>query len=319
MTHGGGKLRDVSLNPDFESLKSEAAAWIVRLTSGEATERDADALKRWRAQSSEHERAFRESARLWQNVGRASIPDVRKAGLTRRAVLSGGLAASGLLAAAGLSELGYLPSFTALTADHATAVGEQQVVTLPDGSVVTLDGGSAVALDFSERERRLVLCAGAAVFEVRAETGRPFIVAAAGGETETPGGTFAVEHGPAEVSVECLGGDISVACVDTIRLLPGEGVRYSERGIGDIITADAEMAASWRKGLLTFRNRTVADVVSDLNRHRRGRVVVADRAAGARRITGVFHLKRPEEILSHLETTLHLRRVDMPGGIVLLI
>ncbi|WP_439628462.1 FecR family protein [Shinella sp.] len=307
------------MNPDFESLKSEAAAWIVRLTSGAATDHDADSLKRWRALSPDHERAFREAARLWQGVGHAAAPPARKTGITRRAVLSGSLAASGLLAAAGLSELGYLPSLDALTADHATAVGEQQVVTLPDGSVATLDGGSAIALDFSKRERRLVLRAGAAVFEVRPEAERPFVVVAATGITETAGGSFAVDYGPAEVSVDCLGGDVAVACVDTIRLTPGEGVRYSERGISDVTTSDAEMSASWRKGLLTFRNRAVADVVSDLNRHRRGRVVVADRAAGARRITGVFHLKRPEEILSHLETTLRLRRVDMPGGIVLLI
>lgn len=319
MTHGGRELRGVSLNPDFELLKSEAAGWIVRLTSGEASERDADALQRWRAQSPEHERAFREAAHLWKDVGRAAAPRARKAGLTRREVLSGGLAASGLIAAAGLSELGYLPSLDALTADHATAVGELQVVTLPDGSVATLDGGSAIALDFSARERRLVLRAGAAVFEVRQEAERPFVVAAANGETETPGGSFAVEYGPAEVNVDCLGGDIAVACVETVRLTPGEGVRYGASGISDVTTSDAEMSASWRRGLLTFRNRAVADVVSDLNRHRRGRVVVADRAAGARRITGVFHLKRPEEILAHLETTLYLRRVDMPGGIVLLI
>lgn len=319
MTHGGRELRGVSLDPDFEALKSEAAAWIVRLTSGEARTHDADAFRRWRGQSAAHERAFQETARLWKEVGRAAAPPARKAGLTRRAVLSGGLAASGLIAAAGLSELGYLPPLDALTADHATAVGQLEVVTLPDGSVATLDGGSAIALDFTEAERRLVLRAGAAVFEVRPEAERPFVVAAANGESETRSGSFAVEHGPAEVNVDCLRGEIAVACLDTIRLGAGEGVRYGAGGISDVTTADAETSASWRKGLLTFRNRTVADVVSDLNRHRRGRVVVADRAAGARRITGVFHLRRPEEILSHLETTLHLRRVDMPGGIVLLI
>ncbi len=320
MTHGERELRGVSLDPDFEALKSEAAAWIVRLTSGEARARDGDAFRRWRGQSAAHERAFQEAARLWKDVGRiAAARPARKAGLTRRAVLSGGLAASGLIAAAGLSELGYLPPLAALTADHATAVGELRVVTLPDGSVATLDGGSAIALDFTQAQRRLVLRAGAAVFEVRPEAERPFVVAAANGESETRGGSFAVEHGPAEVNVDCLRGEIAVACLDTIRLGAGEGVRYGAGGISEVTAADAETSASWRRGLLTFRNRKVADVVSDLNRHRRGRVVVADRAAGARRITGVFHLGRPEEILSHLETTLHLRRVDMPGGIVLLV
>ncbi|WP_143348590.1 FecR family protein [Ensifer adhaerens] len=304
---------------DFESLKSEASAWVVRLTSGEATVRDAEALKHWRELSPEHERAFREAALLWQTLEQTATPRVQQSRITRRAMLSGSIAAGGLLAAAGLSELGYLPSLNTLTADHATAVGEQKIVNLPDGSIATLDGGTAIDLDFSEKHRRLLLRTGAAMFEARAEPERPFVVAAATGTSATTGGSFAVELGPAEVSVDCLEGSISVECVNTVHLASSEAVRYSEHGVSDVTFSDAATTASWRRGFLTFRDRKVTDVVSDLNRHRKGRVVVADRAAGARRITGVFHLKRPEEILSHLESMLHLRRLDAPGGIVLLI
>ncbi len=304
---------------DFESIKKEASAWVVRLTSGEATVRDADALNRWRAQSPEHERAFREAALLWQTLEQTAAPHAQRARITRRSLLSGSIAAGGLLATAGLSELGYLPSLITLTADHATAVGEQKTVRLPDDSIATLDGGTAIDLDFTEKQRRLVLRTGAALFEVRPEVERPFVVAAATGMSATTGGSFAVELGPAEVAVDCLEGSTSVDCVGIVRLATGEGVRYSKHGLSDVTYSDAEVSASWRRGFLTFRDRTVADVVSDLNRHRKGRVVVADRAAGARRITGVFHLTRPEEILSHLESMLHLQRLDAPGGIVLLI
>ncbi|MFO7190259.1 MAG: FecR/PupR family sigma factor regulator [Pseudomonadota bacterium] len=46
------------------ALESQALAWIVRLTSGEATLEDAEAFRRWRGQSLAHARALAEMARV---------------------------------------------------------------------------------------------------------------------------------------------------------------------------------------------------------------------------------------------------------------
>jgi transmembrane sensor len=52
-------------------LTAEAIAWLLRLTSGEAIVEDADAFKRWHAQSPDHAAAWSEAVRLWRALGPA--------------------------------------------------------------------------------------------------------------------------------------------------------------------------------------------------------------------------------------------------------
>jgi len=309
------------LDENFEALRREATAWIVRITSGTATTEDAEALLRWRSRSDAHEQAFQQSARLWKNLGSA-LGETRKTSastVTRRSFIAAGSVAAG---AAGvgivLSELGFLPSVDAMLADYATGVGEQRTVELLDGSTAILDGGTTLSLDYSPSSRHLVLTSGAAVFNVVHDAARPFVVTAANGDTTATGTSFSVKHGEEDVSIECLEGHITVQCLGDSQLNGGEGISYSRAGLGKKVAADIETAAAWRRGLLIFEDRPLADVVSDLNRHRRGRVVIASSNLRSRRMSGVFHLNRPDEILAHLEETLQVRPVSLVGGIVLL-
>ncbi|MBN9219495.1 MAG: FecR family protein [Mesorhizobium sp.] len=309
------------LDEDFEALRREATALIVRITSGEATAEDAAALMKWRARSARHERAFQQSSRVWKNLGPALDAGRSRSGarLTRRSFLAaGGMAAGGAGVALGLSSLGFLPPIDALLSDFATGVGEQRTVGLPDGSTMTLDGGTTISLDYSPAKRHLILTSGAAVFDVVRDETRPFVVTAANGDTTATGTSFSVKHGVDDISVDCLRGHITVQCLADAELSGGEAIRYSLAGLGEKIMADADEAAAWRRGLLIFRDRPLAEVVADLNRHRRGKVVIAGSALRSRQVSGVFHLDRPEEILAQLEDTLQVRPIHLIGGIVLL-
>lgn len=309
------------MDDHFEALKREATDWIVRITSGTATADDAEALLRWRARSAAHEHAFQQSAQLWKNLGPAlgKGRTSSAATLTRRSFLAAGsLAASAAGGAIVLSELGFLPPVDAMLADYATGIGEQRTVELPDGSMTTLDGGSTLSLDYSASRRHLMLTSGAAVFDVLPDAARPFVVTAANGSTTAIGTSFSVKHGENDVSVECLHGHIVVHCLTNSDLVDGEGINYSPDGLGEKVATDIETAAAWRRGLLIFKDRSLADVVSDINRHRRGKVMIASSSLRSRRMSGVFHLDRPDEILAHLENTLQVRPVSLVGGIVLL-
>lgn len=311
-------LEGAVVRRDLEDLRSEATAWLVRITSGNATRDDADALMRWRSISSDHNRAFEEAVRLWKQMGRAITP-AQKHGLSRRSIiLSGSIAASAALVGVGFSNLGYIPSLTALTSDYATAVGQQSTIALPDGSRAILDGDSALSLHYSPTERRLDLASGAAVFEIADEATRPFVVSAANGEASTFGRSFSVQHGSGDVSLECLEGSLEVHCRGITALQAGEAVTYSAEGLGPPSVLDLETAASWRKGLLIFNNRSLDNVIADVNRHRRGKVIIASQSLRSRRMSGVFHLSRPQEILRHLEVTLNVQSYSLAGGIVVL-
>jgi transmembrane sensor len=76
--------------------------------------------------------------------------------------------------------------------------------------------------------------------------------------------------------------------------------------------------ATWRRGLLVFRDKQLASVVMDINRHRRGNVVIAGSKLGQRRVSGVFHLSRPDEVIDQLQATLGLSATRLPAGIVIL-
>ena len=310
------------MDDDRETLRREATAFIVRITSGAGTEGDAEALAKWRATSRVHEEAFRDAARLWKQLGpalEAQVAPARAAVLNRRTFLVGGSLAAGLAGVGlGLSELGYLPPVGGLLSDYATAAGEQRSVTFPDGSTALLDGGTTLSLAYSDDARGMRLASGAAVFDVGPGDDRPFVVNAGEGAVVAQRGSFAVQCGVEDVSVECLDGIVSVRTRGEAELSRGEAVSYSGKGLGQKSAADVEMAAAWRNGLLVFSDRSLEDVVADLNRHRRGRVVIARRALRRHRVSGVFHLGRPEEVLAHLEATLRVQPVSLVGGIVLL-
>ena len=246
------------MDENFEALRREATAWLVRITSGTATTEDAEALLRWRSRSATHEQAFQQSARLWKNLGpalgrRGKSP---AAAFTRRSFLAAGSLAAG--AAGGgivLSELGFLPPVDAMLADYATGVGEQRTVQLPDGSTTTLDGGTTLSLRLFpiKPAPRADRSPGAAVFDVVPDAARPFVVTAANGNTTAIGTSFSIKHGEEDVSVECLQGHITVECLADSHLAGGEGISYSQAGLGEKVATDIETAAAWRRGLLIFQ------------------------------------------------------------------
>jgi ferric-dicitrate binding protein FerR (iron transport regulator) len=59
----------------LDPLIREALAFVVRMKSGEATLADAEQLVDWRAESPEHERAFRDAVRCWQLIGRSLVSE----------------------------------------------------------------------------------------------------------------------------------------------------------------------------------------------------------------------------------------------------
>jgi transmembrane sensor len=302
----------VGIGPD--ALQDEAIAWVVLLTSGEATLDDAARLKAWRARSPAHENAFRVASAAWRGAGTTTIAPAR---LSRRLFLAGAGAGTALAATWAGATLGLLPGLDQLLSDHATAVGEQAQIDLPDGSRVDLDGASAFDARFTDDSRNVMLVTGAADFEVAADD-RPFRVTAGAGEVSTRDGSFAISVGANQTLIDCTRGHLDVTCNGTLTLRAGERVRISGGTLSTPEPIDPAVAAPWRRGLLLFADQPLADVVADINRHRRGRIVLARPGLGERRVDGVFHLSRPDEIVTNLAQSLKLRETWLPGGVVLL-
>lgn len=299
------------------ALSDAAIDWLVRLKSGHATADDRAAFAAWREQSTEHELAAREAETVWHGVGvagdraRTLEQKERRAKVTRRAVLGGGtLAAVGFVVA----RSGVIGP--RLFADYVTEVGEQRTVGLADGSSVFLNADSAFSVKFSAHERRLSLLEGQAAFTVAHDTARPFIVGAGDGQTRAVGTVFDVDIRSDEVIVTVVEGVVAITtdqAPDPVVARVDQRVHYLPRGRPSAPeAANADIETAWRRGKLIFNRRPLADVVADIERYRRGRIVLVGDGLRSLEVTGVFDLNDPEAILRTIEDTLPVRMTRLP-------
>lgn len=317
--------------PIMEPLEREAFSWIVRLTSGDATDADGCALQAWRNLSPAHEEAFRSAARLWKHAGQAAaMPANARAAIgpgniperlvNRRTLLRGGALAASVVGIAIVgSHLQLWPNLDEALADYRTAAGERTRIALADGSEVELNSRSSIAVRFTQTERRIHLISGEAVFTVMIDPDRPFVVEADEGTTRAVGTVFAVRREEDQVGVLCLEGEVEVSKASAVRLHVGQRVTYGALGVGPIVNLDAaDQLVSWRRGYVVFRDDPLSHVIDELNRYRPGRILLVNRDAARRRISGIVHLDHPDDILMHIQNSMGLRATHLIGGIILL-
>jgi transmembrane sensor len=325
------KVDDDAIDAD---LRGEAVDWVQRLASGRATMADAEALKRWRAESPAHEAAFADASRLWKEFGPAAH-NLRRRGeispglahrsapsgaVGRRAFIGGGLVAASAAAAYAVVRppLDLWPSFAEMTADYRTITGEQRQLSLPSEVSVRLNTQTSVALKASDgNSDQLELIAGEASFAPRMQ--RSLVVLAADGRMTATRARFDVRRmGPA-VCVTCVDGDVSVELrSDAAVIGAGQQMRYDRDGLGRVVPADLELVTAWQQGVLIFRSTPLSEVVEEINRYRPGRVVLAGAELADKPVSGRFRIDHIDEILLRLHQAFDIKSRSLPGRIVLL-
>ena len=130
----------------------------------------------------------------------------------------------------------------------ATRVGEQRVIPLADGSSLSLDTDSRVRVRFTDRQRRIDLVEGQALFNVEHDAGRPFVVYAGKTRVTAVGTVFDVRRAGEEVRVTLVSGAIDVqsneASSPPRRIAAGQQVRVSGAEV-DTRAVDVESAVSY--------------------------------------------------------------------------
>ncbi|MDD2109101.1 sigma-70 family RNA polymerase sigma factor [Pseudomonas asiatica] len=177
-----------------------------------------------------------------------------------------------------------------LLADYHTGVGERQVVTLADGTRVTLNSATALSVVFSDRERRVVLESGEALFETTDDS-RPFVVDTAGERVQGSAATFSVRRD----------GRVVLA--------------HGEAKVGEhelAVAADAGTQMAWQRGKLIFNGKPLGQLLAELERYRHGRIVLSDSKLAAMEVSGVFDLDEPEALLRTLEQRYGLKVTYLP-------
>ncbi len=220
---------------------------------------------------------------------------------------------------------------------YETAIGESRGITLADGTVVTLDTQSRIVAELGNDDRRVVLQKGQARFQVAEDTMRPFTVAANEGEITALGTAFVVRKINSRVDVTLLEGRVAVtrrtaapdtsleansnqvATLNRIELEPGQKTSYSNQGVLPASKANILQATAWQKGRLVFEDNPLSEVLKDLNRYSRKKILLGDDNMQDIRITGVFKTGDHGKAVTALKAYFPMRVIaDGKGNYVLL-
>ncbi|MPZ11431.1 MAG: DUF4880 domain-containing protein [Kiloniellaceae bacterium] len=329
------------LKDNEQAIEAEAAAWVVRLDAGPLDPAEQRAFEAWLERSELHAAAFTLARSTWAELGAlhtaprlagtsaplATSPRQRRPAalppppVSRRWVWRG-LAASVVLAA-GYSAYRTADPLVMLHADYRTAPGEMRTITLPDGSTAQLNTDSAIAVRYGASRREVELLAGEAGFTVAKAVeggGRAFVVQAADGEVTALGTRFVLRRQDARVDVTVIEHRVEISLRDaatgtrqTAVLQAAQAVGYSEAdGLGEIRRVDPERELAWLRGRLLFDRVPLSQVVAELNRYRRGRIVIMNPALAGRQVSGVFRLDDLPAVIDVIAVELGARVVEAP-------
>ncbi len=316
---------------DTAALRTEAQAWLRRLTSGSATALDADALHHWRRRSPAHAQAFAEAALLWRMMddaarqalarspAMAAVPPPR--GLRRRAIMVGGpaLAASAAALLVTRPPLGLWPSLSEIDADYRTQIGERRQIDVAGSLSVEMN--TRTSLDLRPTHgggTRVDLIAGEVTI-AKADAHGDITVHAGGTTVHMRQGCLDVRKDGEMVNVTCVEGTLDVrGGARAESLLAGFQVSHGARGLGAPTGIDPDVSLAWRRGLLVFQDTPLAAVIDEINRYRAGRVILNSTPLRDRRVVATFRLDHIEGALDFIVEVLHVPARRLPGGIVLL-
>lgn len=259
----------------------EAAEWSIRLTE---SPEDADAraqFERWRSASPANAAAWAVMGRTTTALELPALPSRTRSRSRLWAAAGAAMAAALALGAVILPE-----QLKGLGADFVTG-GTARMVTLADGTTAHLAPGTVLDVDYQAGRRAIRLREGEAMFEVRPDARRPFVVSSGEAQTTVLGTGFDVRRAGDGAEVAVSHGKVQVALGGrSVILTAGEravaqGGRLSTDHLG------ADLVALWRRGKIVAIDRPVAEVAADLDRRFDGRILLDPRLS-ERRLSGVY-------------------------------
>jgi transmembrane sensor len=308
----------------------EAAGWFAKLNQPSVTTDALWAFREWRKEPANREAYARVEA-AWAAAGRLSASDPEIRALTadalvrnparpeglRRRTWAVGLLSGGAIAAAAFAVV-WMLGLTQPT--YRTAVGEERLVVLDDGSRVRLNTDSELKVRFRPGERRLVLAKGEALFEAAHDAARPFVVEADGARVRALGTKFDVRKDSNAVHVTLLEGRVQVVQagqVGATTLAPNQQLTVSGGGITAPVAADAREVSGWTSGRLSFRGVALDDAIAEVNRYAVHQIVLdASAPLGRQPVSGVFNAGDTAAFVAAVSAFFNLTATTAPDGSV---
>lgn len=321
---------------DSDARKDEAVDWFLRRRAGALSPTDAAAFEQWLQASPANLDAFLAAEAFWTGAAQAQehpsfesmrsgvLKDVDRQRLRRRV----GALAVVLAATVLVGSLAYeaMAPKALVTQSFRTMVGQQAEVTLADGSVVTLNTDTVLRTKADPEQRLVYLDKGQAFFRVAKDRRHPFVVTAAGRTVTAVGTAFDVRVDRGALKVLLVEGKVRVAGPSvssaakaspsaagearpaaaptrTTEMEPGSQLVALGDGDWRMTRVDVDVGTSWLRGKIVFDDEAVGDVVAELNRYSKRKIVIADENLANARLSGIFEPGDVKEFAQALRLT----------------
>lgn len=288
----------------------EAADWLLRQSDTALDPTEQAAFETWLDHDPENRRVYEAARRLMGEASAAirSDPSLQASGRPPRSMAKPLLGCLLALAIGGATFM-VLDGPMRLRADIIAGVGQSPVVTLADGSRVQLNASSAIAIDETADRRVVRLLRGEALFEVARDPMRPFVVEAGELRVTALGTAFDVRLGTDTTDVVVTQHAVRIDFADDqhppLRVTEGERAVIDERsGRSAVAQSDTALALAWTRGQLVLDNTPLSQVVTEMNRHFAGKIVILGRNLAQRRVSGTMTIADTEAALSYVERAL---------------
>ncbi|MCW2257642.1 transmembrane sensor [Providencia alcalifaciens] len=309
-------MKDLYDSPS--EIENTAALWVIKTTSRELTGQENQDFQAWITSSEQHRTTYFRARQLWALTAPSPIKPItvtenvaEQPQKTRRHYVWQAFAATVVFCILSVSVWHYS---TQIAPDYQAKIGEILQVTLPDGSLVDLDSGSQLSLAFDDNYRQINLLTGRAYFAVAPMISiehRPFRVAASDGIIQALGTEFSVDDKGDRVDVSVYQHSVKISLLSGQQIIvnAGHAAQYQQQ-IWPVSSFESDNPIAWRQGQIIFHQRTLSDVVNEINRYRDKPVVLL--AKQGEKVSGVFQVKSIESALSNLSKSRELALYEMP-------
>jgi transmembrane sensor len=317
----------------MDAVETQAAQWVLQRDRAEFTAEQRAALERWLAEDGRHREAYLKLDEIWCLSG--SLRNYRPAnGRFDRDVLGSVRPPRGkfrhrsprflsafqpIMLATGMLMLIALLASTYWVLRipgerYVTAVGGYQRVLLEDGSVIQLNTDTRLHVHYTPERREIYLDRGEAYFEVAHNFARPFVVDAESRRVVAVGTQFSVRREADDIRVSVTDGTVRLegnggltpAIAPKEQLLPAGSIAVASTlgavHVARTAVSEVEQHLSWRSGLLIFKNQSLAEIVTEINRYNLRQLRIADPELAAVTIGGNFKPNDLESFLAALHT-----------------
>ena len=305
-----------------KEIQLRAAEWVMeRREAGDWTAESQQSLDAWLAQSPAHLLAYWRLNATWERTHRLAALRHRKPGQEapasdRQPFWSGFLRIAAACALIGAIGVASAPFFSRpMEKNYATPVGGSEIITLADGSRIELNTNTALRTTIGRNKRAVELIRGEAVFQVRHDANRPFVVLALGHRITDLGTKFSVRESAGHLKVALLEGRASFESADpriqqhSVTMKPGDVVVATAETMS-VTKMSSKMLTSelaWRSGMLIFDETPLADAVAEINRYNHEKLDIADSKIASLKIDGTFRIDNTRGFLDMAQHVLGLR------------